>query len=102
MRGLVIWARIRSVLFLLLYLSLVATALSMVARYFPAAGEASATVGFLARLTGTFTGVLTLAVVLVTRHLGQLEINVLGCLLHATPPRDGGSAVVDHEKAPHS
>jgi hypothetical protein len=74
------WNAVRAVLLVLLSLGVVAAILSSAARALPG-GIADDVIGGLLAASAALAGVLTLATVLVTRLLGQLEIDILALLL---------------------
>jgi hypothetical protein len=71
------WGRTRAAVAVTLYLGILGTALSFASRYF---GPVAATVPLLTtlvKITGTFTGILTLAFLFLTRLLSQIEGDIL-------------------------
>ena len=75
------WDRIRAFASFLLYLSLAATIAAWIARFLPRLADATELFGRLAALASTFTGIITLVFLFLTRLLGQLEMDILTMLI---------------------
>lgn len=74
------WNRIHAVVIVLLSIGLAGALAAWVARVLPAFDPAAEAVDQLTVITGTASGVLTLAYLFVTRLLGQLEADILAIL----------------------
>lgn len=71
------WDRVRAAVLVLLYLGAAGTAVAYAANFLPALGEALPLLRAATRVAGALTGLLTLAYLLLTRLLSQLEMDIL-------------------------
>ena len=75
-----VWNHARFLVSVLLSLGVIATAGAWVAKLLPAFATAIQALDHMIATTGTFTGLLTLLYLFLTRLLGQLEIDILTLL----------------------
>lgn len=78
------WLKVRLALLLLLSPSLVATVGAMVLSWFPGTADAAQALDFVARLAGAASLALAGAFLLVSRHIGQMERDLVACLALGT------------------
>jgi hypothetical protein len=74
------WSRFRAVLLALLYVGALATAVSLAATVVPHLAHLSPALARLATITGASTTVLAGLILVTTRVLGTLELDILGLL----------------------
>lgn len=80
LRALRVWNQARFLILVFLSIGLASTVGAWIARYLPDFQSALDAVNQFATLSGTISGVLTLAYLFLTRLLGQLEIDILTIL----------------------
>lgn len=71
------WGRVRTAVTVLLYLGIAGSLATFLGSRIPGLADAAYLLEDAAALTGTFTGVLTLAFLFLTRLLGQIEADIL-------------------------